>query len=163
LSPSTAQERAVTTISGLPAHILLVHAIVVLAPLTAVLEILCALWPAARRRLVWLVLAMALAVAVLTPITAEAGEWLIDQRTKVSPILQEHAELGDWMIYFSLALLVVAVALAALHWLATRSDTPRKVASIAVAIVALVVGVSSIVQVVRIGDAGAQSVWGQGG
>jgi hypothetical protein len=38
-----------TTISGLPAHVLLVHALVVLAPLTALLEILCALWPAARR------------------------------------------------------------------------------------------------------------------
>jgi len=41
-----------TTIAGLPAHPLLVHLIVVLAPGTAVLEILCALWPAARRRLV---------------------------------------------------------------------------------------------------------------
>ena len=33
----------------------LVHFIVVLAPLTALLAILCAVWPAARRRLVWLV------------------------------------------------------------------------------------------------------------
>jgi membrane-associated PAP2 superfamily phosphatase len=150
----------VTTISGLPAHVLLVHAVVVLVPLTAVLEILCALWPAARRRLVWLVLALALTVTVLTPITTEAGEWLIEQRTKVSPILQQHAELGEWMSYFSVALLVVAVALAVLHWLGTRSDTPRKLATVAVAVVALVVGVSSIVQVVRIGDVGAQSVWG---
>ena len=46
-----------TTITGIPAHALLVHAIVVLAPLVALLEILCAFWPAARRRLVWLVLA----------------------------------------------------------------------------------------------------------
>jgi hypothetical protein len=42
-----------TTISGLPAHVLLVHALVVLAPLTALLEVLCALWPAARRSWVW--------------------------------------------------------------------------------------------------------------
>ena len=48
-----------TTISGLPAHALLVHAMVVVAPLTALLGILCALWPAARRHLVWLVLAFA--------------------------------------------------------------------------------------------------------
>jgi len=34
-----------TTIAGLPAHALLVHAIVVLAPLTALLEILCAVGP----------------------------------------------------------------------------------------------------------------------
>jgi hypothetical protein len=33
-----------TTVFGLPAHALLVHAVVVLAPLTAALQILCALW-----------------------------------------------------------------------------------------------------------------------
>ena len=58
-----------TTITGIPAHALLVHAIVVLAPLTALLEILCAFWPAARRRFVWLVLALAAANLVLTPLT----------------------------------------------------------------------------------------------
>jgi magnesium-transporting ATPase (P-type) len=141
----------------------LVHAIVVLAPLTAVLEILCGFWPAARRRLVWLVLALAVGVVVLTPITTDAGEWLKDQRASVSPILQEHAERGDWMIYFAVALLAVAVALAVLHWLEGRSDTRRTVATAVVAIVALVVGVSSIVTVYRIGDSGARSVWGGGG
>jgi ABC-type branched-subunit amino acid transport system permease subunit len=150
-----------TTILGLPAHALLVHAIVVLAPLTAALEILCGFWPAARRRLVWLVLALAAGTTVLTPITTDAGEWLKHQRgANVSPILQEHAERGDWMIYFSVALLVVAVALAVLHWLEGRSDKRRTAATVVVAIVALVVGVSSIVTVARIGHTGAQSVWG---
>jgi ABC-type branched-subunit amino acid transport system permease subunit len=152
-----------TTIAGLPAHALLVHAIVVLAPLTALLEILCGFWPAARRRLVWLVLALALVTTALTPITTDAGEWLKDQRgSNVSPILQEHADRGDWMIYFSVALLVVAVALAVLHWLEGRSDKRRTVATALVAVVALLVGVSSIVTVYRIGDSGAQSVWGGG-
>src|SRR4051794_1489376 len=134
-----------TTITGIPAHALLVHAIVVLAPLTAGLEMLCAVWAAARRRLVWLVLALAVVTTVLTPITTEAGEWLKDQRRIVSPILQEHAERGDWMIYFSVAMLVVAVALAVLHWQEGRSDGPRKIATVVVAVVAVVVGVSSIV------------------
>ena len=151
-----------TTIAGIPAHALLVHAIVVLAPLVALLEILCGFWPAARRRLVWLVLALAAVTTVLTPLTANAGEWLKDQRKSVSPILQEHAERGDWMIYFSVALLVVAVALAVLHVLESRSDAPRKLATVAVAVVALVVGVASIVTVVRIGHSGAESVWGGG-
>jgi len=151
-----------TTIWGLPAHALLVHAIVVLAPLTAALEILCGFWPAARRRLVWLVVALAGATTVLTPLTTDAGEWLKDQQTTVSPILQEHAERGDWMIYFSVALFVVSLALAALHWLENRSEKPRMAATIVVAIVALVVGVSSIVTVARIGHTGAESVWGGG-
>ncbi len=152
-----------TTILGLPAHALLVHGVVVLAPLTAVLEILCGVWPAARRRLVWLVLALAVVTMVLTPITTAAGEWLKDQRRSVSPILQEHAERGDWMIYFSVALLVVAVALAVLHWQEGRSDAPRRVAKVVVAIMALVVGLSSIVTVASIGHTGAESVWGAGG
>jgi hypothetical protein len=75
-------------------------------------------------------------------------------------MLQTHAERGDWMIYFSVALFVVAVALAVLHWLAGRSDRRRTVANVVVAIVALLVGVSSIVTVVGIGDSGAHSVWG---
>ncbi|MBJ7340776.1 DUF2231 domain-containing protein [Mycolicibacterium sp.] len=149
-----------TTIAGIPAHALLVHAIVVLAPLVALLEILSAVWPAARRRLVWLVLALAAVTLVLTPLTTEAGEWLLHSGGQPRPILLEHAERGDWMIYFSVALLVVAVALAILHVLESRSDAPRKVASVLVAVVALVVGVSSIVTVVRIGHSGAEAVWG---
>ena len=150
-----------TTITGIPAHALLVHAIVVLAPLTALLEILCAFWPAARRRLVWLVLAFAAVNLVLTPLTTKAGEWLYNQRADPSGILRTHAERGQWMIYFSVGLLVVAIALAVLHWLAGRSDKSRTVAAIIVAILALAVGVSSIVGVVRIGDTGAEAVWGR--
>ncbi len=67
------------------------------------------------------------------------------------------------MIYFSIAMLIVAVALAALHWAESRTDKPRKAMATVLAVVALVVGVSSIVAVVRIGDAGAQAVWGDRG
>jgi ABC-type branched-subunit amino acid transport system permease subunit len=149
-----------TTITGIPAHALLVHAIVVLAPMVALLEIVCAFWPAARRRLVWLVLALAAVNLVLTPLTTEAGEWLYDREGSPSPILQTHRERAEWMIYFSIALLVVAIALAVVHWLEDRSDKRRTVANVVVAIVAVVVGVSSIVGVVRIGDAGSHAVWG---
>lgn len=150
-----------TTITGIPAHALLVHAIVVLAPLVALLEILCAFWPASRRRLVWLVLALAAVNLVLTPLTTSAGQWLYDQQSNPSPILREHAERGDWMIYLSIGLLMVAIALAVMHWLEGRSDKRRTVATMVVAIVALAVGISSIVGVIRIGDAGAEAVWGR--
>jgi Predicted membrane protein (DUF2231) len=149
-----------STITGIPAHALLVHAIVVLAPLVALLEILCAFWLAARRRLVWLVLALAAVNLVLTPLTTSAGDWLYNQQSRPSDILITHANLGQWMILFSAGLLVVAIALAVLHWLENRSDKPRTVATVVVAIVALAVGISSIVGVVRIGDSGAHAVWG---
>ena len=150
-----------TTITGIPAHALLVHAIVVLAPLVALLEILCGFWPAARRRFVWLVLALAAATLVLTPLTTSAGDWLYNQEQQPSDMLIEHANRGQWMIVFSAALLVVAIALAVLHWLEGRSNKRRTIATVVVAIVALAVGISSIVGVVRIGDAGAEAVWGR--
>ncbi len=148
-----------TTIAGLPAHVLLVHALVVLAPLTALLEVLCALWPAARRRLVWLVLAFAVVTTVLTPITTHAGEWLFDREHHHRDILNTHADRGGWMIYFSVAMLVVAVVLALMQWRESRSAKPGMVTSLAVAVLAIAVGAASIVQVVRIGDSGARSVW----
>ena len=148
-----------TTMSGLPAHVLLVHAVVVLAPLTALLEILCAVWPVARRRLVWLVLAFAVVTTALTPITTEAGEWLYDRERHHSAILNTHADRGGWMIYFSVAMLVVAVVLTVVHWRENRSAKPGMATSLAVAVLAIAVGAASIVQVVRIGDAGARSVW----
>jgi uncharacterized membrane protein len=150
-----------TVINGLPAHALLVHLVVVLVPLTALLEIVCGLWPAARRgQLLWLTLVLAAATMVLTPITINAGEWLYDLRTKPSPILREHADRGATMIYFSAALLVVAVALVVLRFIERRSEGRRLITHVIAAIVVLAVSISSMVQVYRTGDAGARSVWG---
>jgi hypothetical protein len=150
----------VSTFNGLPAHVLLVHFIVVLGPLTAVLAILCAVWPAARQRLVWLVLVLSLLVAALTPLTTEAGEWL-EHRVGRSPLLHAHTELGDTMLYFSLALLVAAVLLAVLHLRASRSRPLSTALSVIVAVFVVAAGVSTIVQVYRIGDSGAKATWGQ--
>jgi uncharacterized membrane protein len=148
-----------TTFNGLPAHALLVHFIVVLAPLTAVLAILCALWPAARQRLTWLVLGLAVITVALTPLTTEAGEWLEHQVGR-SPQVHAHTELGDSMLYFSIALLVAAVLLAVLHVREIRGHTVKRVASWAVAVVVIVVSVATSVQVYRIGDSGAKATWG---
>jgi len=149
-----------TTINGIPAHALLVHAIVVLAPLTALLLILCALWPAARRRLVWLNLALAVAVLVLAPLTIEAGEWLYDREDGHSAILETHAHRGDWMLYIAIALVVVAIFQLFQHWRESRGSEPKRGLALAVGVIALVVGVGSIGGVVLIGDSGAQAVWG---
>lgn len=149
-----------STVNGLPAHVLLVHFIVVLGPLTAVLAILCALWPAARQRLVWLVLALSVIVAVLTPLTTEAGEWLED-RVGRSPLLHAHTELGDTMLYFALALLVAAVLLAVVHLRAGRGQSLPSVLSVLVTVFVVVASVATIVQVYRIGDSGAKATWGQ--
>lgn len=150
-----------TVIHNLPAHVLFVHFIIALMPLTAVLEIVCAVWPAARRgHLVWLTLILAVITMVLTPITIHAGEWLYGLRKNPDAILREHAERGDTMLYFSIALLVVAVVLAVVQVIERRGTKPRAILTVAVAVLAVVVGVASMVQLYRTGDAGSQSVWG---
>ncbi|MEC3920147.1 DUF2231 domain-containing protein [Nocardia sp. CDC160] len=147
-----------SSINGLPAHVLLVHLIVVLVPLTAVLAILAAVWPAARRRLVWLVLVLAVIVVVMTPVTTDAGEWL-EKRIPRTPALHNHTHLGDTMIYFALPLLAVAILLAVLHRRETRGHTPSRLLAGALAVLTIAVGTAATVQVYRIGESGAQSTW----
>jgi hypothetical protein len=147
-----------TTISGLPAHALLVHFIVILAPLTAILAILCALWPAARKRLTWLVLSLAVVTVVLTPLTTDAGEWLEHQIGR-SPLLHAHTQLGDTMIYFAIALLIAAVLNVVIHVREVRGKAVKPVATWIVAVVVVVLSVATAVQVYRIGDSGAKATW----
>jgi hypothetical protein len=144
------------TINGLPAHALLVHFVVVLAPLTAVLAIVSAVWQAARQRLVWLVLSLAL----LTPLTTEASEWL-EHRSERSPLLHVHTELGDTMIYFSVALVAAALLLTYVHIRESRGRSVNSVVLWSIAAVVISAGVATTVQVYRIGDSGAAAVWGQ--
>lgn len=146
-----------STLDGLPAHPLLVHFIVVLAPLAAVLAILCAVWPAARQRLVWLVLVLAGVNLVLTPVATEAGEWLYE-RTPDSAYLDTHEHLGETMIYVSIALMVAAALLAVSHVRSNRGKSSTAL-SVIVAVLVAVIGVGTTVQVFRIGHSGAQSVW----
>lgn len=148
-------------INGMPAHALLLHFVLVLVPLTALLEIVCALWPTGRRGpLLWLTVLLATGNMILTPITINAGGWLYDLRAKASPILQEHAERGSTMVYFSGALLGAALVLVALRLVERRPEKARTVPRGIVAVLVLAVAVASLVQIYRVGDAGAQSVWG---
>lgn len=150
-----------TIINGLPAHALLLHLVVVLVPLTALLEIVCVVWPPARRgQLLWLTLILALVTMVVTPITVNAGQWLYDLRRSPSPILREHAARGSLMIYVAVALLVAAALLVALRQIERRSDGGPTLVRVVIAILVVGVGIASSIQIYRVGDAGAQSVWG---
>jgi hypothetical protein len=156
---TTDESELVNTINGLPAHVLFVHFIVVLAPLTAILAIVCAVWAAARRRLVWLVLALATVTVVLTPLTTDAGEWL-EKKVGRSPLLHVHTELGDTMIYYAVGLLAAAVLLAAIHVREGRGRVLKPAVSWLLAGIVIVASVATAVQVYRIGDSGAIATWG---
>jgi hypothetical protein len=149
-----------STFNGLPAHVLLVHFIVVLAPLSAVLLIVCALWPAARQRLTWLVLGLAAITAVVTPLTTDAGEWL-EHREGRSPLLHAHTQLGDTMLYFSIGLVVAAGLIAFVHVQEVRGKTVKPLARWLIAAAVIIASIATTVQVYRIGDSGAKATWGQ--
>ncbi|HEU4363036.1 MAG TPA: hypothetical protein VFR27_16260 [Mycobacterium sp.] len=148
-----------STVAGLPAHILLNHFVVVLMPLIAILLIICALWPAARQRLVWLVLILAALTAVVTPLTVGAGEWLGD-RADQSPELDRHMNFGETGSYFAVALLVAAVLLAVLHVRLARGHAVQPVVRWVVAVAVIAVAGATMFQIHRIGESGARAAWG---
>lgn len=156
-------EAAGLRIAGLPLHPLLVHAVVVLAPLTALAVGLAALWPAARRRLGYAPAAGALLVAALVPVTVLAGEDLA-AAIGYTPAVMRHEALGLMLVPWTLALLVVAIAVRAsdrvLPQLRRRRPTAAQVTGVLLPVVALVVAVGTIVVTVLAGDAGARAVWG---
>jgi hypothetical protein len=154
------------TVNGLPAHVLLVHAVVVLLPLAAALLMLTAIWPAARRRLAGPNAILALLVVVLVPITTNAGEWL-ERRLTPNDLIRRHTSLGDTAIYAAIAVAVLALVV----WWRQREGngaTPAKraylapassVVTVVVTVAAVLVAGVAVYDVVRIGDSGAKASW----
>ncbi|MFH7598957.1 hypothetical protein WDV06_28260 [Streptomyces racemochromogenes] len=96
-------------VNGLPAHILLVHVVVVLAPLAALALIVCTCFPRVADRFGPALPVLALTVLVSVPLTTEAGEWL-EHHVERGPLVRRHAELGDGLLPWALALFVLATA-----------------------------------------------------
>ena len=159
---------------GLPAHPLIVHAVVVLVPLCALGVALCSLWPAARRRLALTVLVLSGSAAALVPFATESGEWL-EERVGETALLERHAELGDAYLPYAVALVVGAASVAVLRWVEARSEakgggeggagsgaSARRAPlwmTVGVAVVALVTSVAAGYETYLVGHSGAASVW----
>jgi hypothetical protein len=155
-----------STVNGLPAHILLVHTIVVLLPLAALLLVLTALWPAARRRLAAPNALLSAGTLVLVPITMDAGQWL-EHRVADTALLRDHTRLGDTALYAALAVAVMALVI----WWRQRESTrpagtrrtflaPRNTTvTRAVAVLAVLVAGAAAYDVYLIGDSGARASW----
>ena len=143
------------TVNGLPAHVLLVHAIVVLLPLSALLLVLTAVWPAIRRRLAGPNAILAVLVVLLVPLTTSAGEWL-ESRVPETATLRAHTELGDSAIFYALPIAALAVPI---WWLQRTSRGTSTAVTGIVAVLSLVVGGAGVYGIYRIGDSGAKAAW----
>lgn len=162
---------SLTVIDGLPAHVLFVHAVVVLVPVTALLLVVCALRPAASRRLGPLLAVLGVITLVCVPLTTHAGEWL-EAHVARDPLVHRHAELGDGLLPWVIGLCVLSLVL---WWVSRRrasagDDTAGTAASgwsktpvrVVVAVLAVAVSVGSVVDVYCVGESGAKAAWHDG-
>ena len=179
-----------TVINGLPAHILLIHVVIVLVPLGALCTVLSSVWPAARARLGILSPLVCLVALVFVPITTHAGEWLRDHlraQQGDNPAIDKHVNLASGFLIYAIGLFVVSTRVVARPQARdgfVRRHAARRVggsssggtalpperrrdttelpqwASIGVAVVAVAVSAVTVWQLYRIGDSGSHAVWG---
>jgi len=159
-------------INGLPAHVLLIHVVIVLVPAAAVMLVASAVWPAARAKLGFLTPAVAAVALVFVPITTNAGHWFqshLPNHFGDTAGVRHHAALGNQLLPWAIGIFVLAAAV----WVLGRrfaygwrvADGPDRTALpvwavAAVAVLAVGISVGGVVQLYRIGDSGAKSVWG---
>jgi hypothetical protein len=158
------------TIFGLPAHPLLVHAVVVLLPLAAAGAAAMALVPRWRQRYAWPLLGVTVMGVGSVPLAQWAGDQLYARLAALdNPLIQRHADLGNDLLPFALGFGVVVVALLVAGRLADReraaaADDPavpktwRRIA-VVVAVLVIAAGAATTVQTVRIGHSGSTAVW----
>lgn len=163
-----------TTINGVPAHPLWVHAVVILVPLSALLLAACAAWPVVMRRAGVVLPLLALVALVSVPLATDAGEWLQEQVPETAAV-ERHTEMGGDLLPWSVGVFAVSVVLWVVHrgflrrlvrlggrqdgtWV-DRVSLTNVAVRVGVVVLALVVGVGAVVEVYRIGDSGAKAVW----
>jgi uncharacterized membrane protein len=153
-------------VNGLPLHPLIVHFVVVLLPLAAVGAVVIAVWPAARERFGWLVVAAAAVATLLVPIATNAGGKLkarvgADPSSPTYQRILRHEELGNQMIYWAIPLLVFVAALMVVHELNKRQQINwAKPAIIVLAVLSIGGAVGAGIHVYRVGDAGSRASYG---
>lgn len=145
-------------VNGLPVHPLVVHAVVVLLPLAVLGTIAIAAKPAWRATYGWLVVGIAAVATVLVPVATSSGEALEERVGDPG----EHAELGDQLIWFAIALLLFSFLMVYLdHRKAAGKPAvgPSALPTV-VTVLAVVAALATTVQVYRVGDSGARAAWG---
>ncbi|TQM80766.1 hypothetical protein FHX81_3114 [Saccharothrix saharensis] len=158
------------TIFGLPAHPLLVHAVVVLLPMAAAGAAAMAVVPRWRQRYAWPLLGVTLLGVGSVPLAQWAGDQLyVHFESLGNPLIQRHRDLGNDLLPFALGFGVVVVALLVAGRLADREraaaaedpavpKTWRRIA-VVVAVLVIAAGAAATVQTVRIGHSGSTAVW----
>jgi len=152
-------------ISGLPGHVLVIHAVVVLVPLLALASVAYGVLPRWRSRLDWAVAGLAVVTPIATFVAKESGEAFeeaLRQRGLGGELLrkiEEHSEYGSTLLWFTIGLAVAALLLLLVtSGLARVRALPRWLAPVLTGVV-IVLAAFALVYVYQTGDTGAQAVW----
>jgi uncharacterized membrane protein len=145
------------TFFGLPVHALVVHVVVIVVPLAAAGVVAIAVVPRWRDRFGVLVLLLATAGLAAVPVATRSGGEL-EKHVRAGGIvakqIQDHQDMGELVIWPTLAMWVLAVALVLLH-----RGRRRGRAETVVAVLAALAAVAALAQVAVAGHLGTTAVW----
>lgn len=154
--------------AGLPAHVLYVHAAVVLVPLLALLAVAYALIAAVRPHTRWVlgVLAVAAPVAaLLAKLSGDAFFERLDAAGRITPgfypVIENHQQLGNITLIATTVLGILTLALVFLvRPRGAGGETGRR-RWLLLGLRALIVVAAAVTlfYVIRTGDSGARAVW----
>lgn len=152
------------TILGIPLHPLVVHAVVVLAPVTALLFVLVAVSASLRARIGIALPLTATATFLASIVATQSGSALRERLGGGGELVEVHAARGTLLPYVLSAVTVLAWAL----WVAARraeaddssaATSPRTVLRV-LTVLGVVAALGITVQVTLVGHSGAEAVWG---
>jgi uncharacterized membrane protein len=152
-------------IGGLPVHVLVLHAAVVLIPLLALGALVYAVVPRWRSRIGWAVLLLAIVAPLCAFVTRESGLKFYNRvvgrgvSAKGRELLDQHMSFGTRTMWFSIALGVVTLVMVVATLRRPRTSLPR-VADIGLGVIMVALAAISGYYVLRTGDSGAHVVWG---
>lgn len=147
-----------TSFDGLPLHPLIVHATVVLVPLSALMVALYVLWPRFRAWSGPLPAAASLVGLALVPLSTSTGETL-EERVERTDLVERHADIAEQLLPWAIGLAVLAVAAWLVQRRVDRGSTVVRPVVLGIAVLAVVAAAGTTVQVARIGHAGAKAAW----
>lgn len=149
-----------STINGVPAHILMVHFVVVLVPLAGFAVVL-ALRPAYAKRFGLALPALGVAAFASVLLAMNAGGWL-QNHVQNTALVRRHTDLAGQLWPFSA---VVGLLCIWLWWRDRRSATASQLRhnggpkTVAIGVFVVLMAAASIVQVIRVGESGSRAAW----
>lgn len=165
-------------ISGLPLHIMIVHATVIIVPLAALCVSLSAFSIRIRRKLGAITPLLAGFSLILVPITQAAGEWLM-QRVDTTALIARHMTFGQMVLPWVIGLFLVALGQWILHRKAEKKrqegidsralsskengkpkgSNKHKILSVVGMVLTLIVSTGSVYSIYQAGESGSRAVW----